>query len=54
MFSYEMKKIWKSVLRTMKNRNYQQKAIKYAEDMEKTEVYFHHLIMFLNCLNKCL
>ncbi|VIO86149.1 Uncharacterized protein BM_BM1696 [Brugia malayi] len=32
-----MKKIWKSVLRTMKNRNYQQKAIKYAEDMEKTE-----------------
>ncbi|EJW86836.1 hypothetical protein WUBG_02254 [Wuchereria bancrofti] len=32
-----MKKIWKSVLRTIKNRNYQQKAIKYAEDMEKTE-----------------
>uniref|UniRef100_A0A0R3RTS0 Uncharacterized protein n=1 Tax=Elaeophora elaphi TaxID=1147741 RepID=A0A0R3RTS0_9BILA len=32
-----MKKIWKSVLRTIKNRNYQQKAIKYTEDMEKTE-----------------
>ncbi|EFO25726.2 hypothetical protein LOAG_02753 [Loa loa] len=31
-----MKKIWKSVLRTVKNRKYQQKAIKYAEDMEKT------------------
>ncbi|CAG9533324.1 unnamed protein product [Cercopithifilaria johnstoni] len=32
-----MKKIWKSVLRTVKNRKYQQKAIKYAEDMEKSE-----------------
>uniref|UniRef100_A0A8R1TV35 Uncharacterized protein n=1 Tax=Onchocerca volvulus TaxID=6282 RepID=A0A8R1TV35_ONCVO len=31
-----MKKIWKSFLRSVKNRNYQQKAIKYAEDMEKT------------------
>ncbi|KAM3726811.1 Uncharacterized protein ACO02O_03523 [Dirofilaria immitis] len=31
-----MKKIWRSLLRSVKNRNYQQKAIKYAEDMEKT------------------
>ncbi|KAL3981700.1 hypothetical protein ACH3XW_44120 [Acanthocheilonema viteae] len=32
-----MKKIWKSVLRAIKSRKYQQKAIKYAEDVEKTK-----------------
>ncbi|VDK87979.1 unnamed protein product [Litomosoides sigmodontis] len=31
-----MKKIWKSVVRSVKNHNYQQKAIKYAEDIEKS------------------
>lgn len=40
VLSYEMKKIWKSFLRSVKNRNYQQKAIKYAEDMEKTGVRY--------------
>ncbi|VDN36171.1 unnamed protein product [Gongylonema pulchrum] len=35
-----MKKLWRSVLRPVKNRNYQQEAIKYAEEMEQSQVAF--------------
>uniref|UniRef100_A0A915PJH9 Uncharacterized protein n=1 Tax=Setaria digitata TaxID=48799 RepID=A0A915PJH9_9BILA len=31
-----MKRIWRSFLRPVKSQNYQQKAIEYAEEMEKT------------------